>query len=251
MAAPYTNLATSKTPAVIIYLIDISASMEQPLGDRRRLDVVMGALNAALRQMVFRSTRGTRVLPRYRIAMLAYSNHVYDLLDGIRGIDQVATHGIPAVTTQQSTDTARAFATVEQLLRAELPNLAACPAPLICHLTDGEYMGEDPVPIVRRIMQLRVPDGNVLVENIFISDRLLSEPLINPRQWRGIMPQTRFENDYANTLRAISSPLPAGYRTVMREVGYQIEDGALMMLPGTSADLVELGFVMSASTPVR
>lgn len=251
MAAPYTVLATSKTPAVIIYLLDVSASMEQMLGDKRRIDVVMSALNAALRQMVFRSTRGTRVLPRYRIAMLAYSNHVYDLLDGIKGIDHVAGLGIPDLSTQQSTDTARAFATVEKLLKDELPNLADCPAPLVCHLTDGEYMGDDPEPIVKRIMQMRVPDGNVLVENIFISDRLLPEPIANPRQWRGIMSQTRFDNDYANKLRANSSPLPGGYRIMMREMGYQMEEGALMMLPGTSADLVELGFVMSTSTPVR
>jgi hypothetical protein len=158
---------------------------------------------------------------------------------------------VPDLSTQQSTDTARAFATVERLLKAELPNLVDCPAPLVCHLTDGEYMGDDPEPIVRRIMHMRVPDGNVLVENIFISDRLLPEPVANPRQWRGILPQTRFESDYANKLRAISSPLPGGYRIMMREMGYQIDDGALMMLPGTSADLVELGFVMSTSTPVR
>jgi hypothetical protein len=251
MVAPYTALATSKTPAVIIYLLDVSASMEQMLGDRRRIDVVMGALNAALRQMVFRSTRGIRVLPRYRIAMLAYSNRVYDLLGGIRGIDHVVALGVPDLSTQHSTNTALAFATVEQLLRAELPNLVGCPAPLVCHLTDGEYMGDDPEPIVRRIMQLRVPDGNVLIENIFISDRLLPGPVTDSRHWRGIMPQTRFENDYANKLRAISSPLPGGYRIMMREMGYQMDDGALMMLPGTSADLVELGFVMSTSTPVR
>lgn len=251
MAPPYSILATSKTPAVIIYLLDVSASMEQMLGDRRRIDVVTSALNAALRQMVFRSTRGTRVLPRYRIAMLAYSNHVYDLLDGIKGIDHVAGLGVPDLSTQQSTDTARAFATVEKLLLAELPNLADGPAPLVCHLTDGEYMGDDPEPIVKRIMKLRVPDGNVLVENIFISDRLISEPLANPRQWRGIVPQTRFESDYANKLRAISSALPVGYRIMMREMGYQLDDNALMMLPGTSAELVELGFVMSTSTPVR
>ena len=31
---------------------------------------------------------GDRLLPRYRIAMLAYSDHVYDLLDGIITIDE-------------------------------------------------------------------------------------------------------------------------------------------------------------------
>ena len=86
---PYEVLATSKTPALIIYLLDVSASMSQPLGDRRRIDVVGDALQAALRTMVFRSTKGSRLSPRYRIAMIAYSDHVYDLLDGIKAVDQV------------------------------------------------------------------------------------------------------------------------------------------------------------------
>ena len=78
---PYEILATSKTPALIVFVLDVSTSMTQPLGDNRRIDVVTEALYAAIQQMVFRSTKGVRVSPRYKIAMYAYSDHVYDLLD--------------------------------------------------------------------------------------------------------------------------------------------------------------------------
>ena len=54
----------------------------------------------------------------------------------------------------------------ERLLKAEIGNLQDSPAPLVCHMTDGEYnSGGDPEPIARSIMQMSVPDGNVLVEN--------------------------------------------------------------------------------------
>mgnify|MGYP005849496679 FL=1 len=247
---PYEILATSKTPALIIYLLDVSGSMNEKLGQKRRIDVVMDALGAMLKQMVFRSTKGSRVSPRYRVAMYAYSDHVYDLLGGIKGVDQIAQLGVPELSTMRSTDTARAFAQAEKLLQQELPALAHCPAPLVCHMTDGEYTGADPEPSVRRIMSMRVPDGNVLVENIFISDHILSERIADPKRWEGVRPKTKLNSDYARKLRAMSSPIPPGYRAMMRESGYEIADDALMMIPGMTPELVQMGFVMSMATPI-
>lgn len=251
----YETLATSATPALIIYVLDVSASMNKPLGGKRRIDVVEDALEAAIRQMVFRSTKGSRIAPRYRFAMLAYSRHVYDLLDGIRPVDEVAKKGIPELKVMQTTDTALAFTWAEKLLTADLPNLQNGPAPLVCHMTDGEYTGKDPEPIARRIMQMAVPDGNVLVENIFISDeseKILARPMEEDiRNWPGVLPDTPLKNTYAQKLRAISSPLPESYRTMMIEMGYGMDPKALMLLPGTSPELVAMGFQMSTATPVR
>lgn len=247
---PYDILATSKTPALIISLLDVSGSMNEKLGQKRRIDVVMDALAAMLKQMVFRSTKGSRVSPRYRVAMYAYSDHVYDLLGGIKGVDQIAQLGVPELSTMRSTDTARAFAQAEKLLQQELPALAHCPAPLVCHMTDGEYTGADPEPIVRRIMNMHVPDGNVLVENIFISDHILSERIADPKRWEGVRSRTKLNSDYARKLRTMSSPIPSGYRVMMRESGYEIADDALMMIPGMTPELVQMGFVMSMATPI-
>ncbi|MCC6313478.1 MAG: VWA domain-containing protein [Thermomicrobiales bacterium] len=246
----YEALATSRTPAMIVYVLDVSASMTRPLGGKRRIDVVTDALRAALQRMVFLSTKGTRVAPRYRIAMYAYSDHVYDLLDGVKTVDQVVRLGVPQLTMLAGTDTARAFEHVERLLRRELSAERYEPAPLVCHMTDGDYTGDDPAPIARRIMEMRSGDGNVLIENIFISDRILPDQIPNPKQWSGIQRATPLIGEYADKLRAMSSPLPESYRTVLLESGYQLTPGAVMMLPGMSAELVEMGFVMSTSTPV-
>ncbi len=248
---PYTTLATHQTPALVIYLLDVSASMGQPMGGRRRIDVVADALAATLRQMVFRSTRGTRLSPRYRIAMLAYSDRVYDLLGGIRTIDQVAQLGVPDLSPMRTTDTASAFQWAERLLEQELPQLQNCPAPLICHMTDGQYTGADPEPIVHRLMQMQVADGPVLVENIFISDTMLSAPAIDAARWAGIQRNTPLASDYGELLKSLSSPIPQSYREAMREQRHRLAPGALMLFPGTTPDLVALGFQMSAATPVR
>ena len=248
---PYEILATSITPMLYIYLLDVSLSMSQPLGERRRIDVVMDALGATLRQMVYRSTKGRILSPRYRIAMYAYSDHVYDLLDGVKSVEYVARLGVPVLSTMHTTETAKAFAQAEKLLQAELPNLQGCPAPLVCHMTDGENTSKDPEPIVRRIMQMAVPDGHVLVENIFISDQILPKSVGDPYRWPGILPNTRLTNDYARKLRAMSSPLPASYRQMMLEMNYHLDSRALMLLPGMNPELVAMGFQMSSSTPFR
>ena len=247
---PYEILATSRTPALIIYVLDVSTSMTHLLGDRRRIDIVTETLYAAIQQMVFRSTKGARVSPRYRIAMYAYSDHVYDLLDGVKTVDYIASLGIPDLTTMRSTDTARAFRQVEKMLVRELASCNDCPAPLVCHMTDGEYTGEDPEPVIRNIMQMHTPDGNILVENIFISDTILDEKIPDPRKWLGINPSTVLKNEYAAKLRNMSSPLPESYRLMMREAGYLIGSDSMMMLPGMTKELVEMGFAMSAATPV-
>jgi hypothetical protein len=246
----YDVLATSRAPALIVYLLDVSASMVEPLAGRQRLEVVSEALATALRRMVFLSTKGLLVAPRYRVAILAYSDQVFDVLGGVRTVDQYAALGVPPLQPRRGTDAALGFEQVEQLLQRELPNLGRCPAPLVCHMTDGEYTGADPEPVVRRIQQMATPDGNVLVENIFISDAILREPIVDPWTWPGVLPNTSLASPYAEKLRAMSSPLPEGYRNAMFEAGYQLAPGALMMLPGLSQDLVEMGFVMSTATPV-
>ena len=86
----------------------------------------------------------------------------------VKTVAELAQMGVPRLQPMDATDTAAAFREAKRLLQAQLGNLQDCPAPLVCHMTDGEYnSGGDPEPIAREIMQMSVPDGNVLVENIF------------------------------------------------------------------------------------
>src|SRR5689334_7264205 len=140
----YNIPATSKTPALIIYLLDVSGSMSQVFdAGQTCIDLVSQALQKMAVKMVQRSTKGTIVSPRYRVAMFAYSSQVIDLLGGVKTIDELAKLGVPRLTTLDATDTAAGFTEVERLLQAELPNIQDHPAPLVCHMTDGQYTGPD------------------------------------------------------------------------------------------------------------
>lgn len=244
----YVLKGTGRTPALTIFLIDVSASMGLPLGGKTRIEVVTDALQNIFRRMVYLSTRGDKISPRYHVAIFAYTDQTYSLLDGIQPIERVAGLGVPKLMPKATTNTALGFAKVEELLQRQIHKYSHCPAPLVCHLTDGEYTGDDPEPIVRRIMQLNVPDGPVLVENIFMSDTVLPNPIIDVHQWPGILPGTQLGSDYARKLRAMSSTLPESYREMMIEMDYHISRNALMLLPGTSPELVKMAFAMATTT---
>ncbi len=246
----YQTLATSKTPALIIYLLDVSGSMsEKCLDGKPKIEVVTNALQKVATKMVYRSTKGSLVAPRYRVAMYAYSSQVIDLLGGIKPIDEFAKQGVPRLTTLDTTDTAGAFLEAERLLQAELPNLQDCPAPLVCHMTDGQYNGGDPLPVAQRIMDNCVPDGNVLVENIYVSAGGLA--ISDIHSWPGVASENELPDAYSRTLFRMSSPIPDSYRSVMTEFGYpQLHPGARMFFPGDQPEIVEIGFTMSGATPV-
>lgn len=246
----YETLATSDTPALIIYALDVSGSMSTSMGGKKRIEIVTDALTATLQQMVFRCTKGQVISQRYLIAMFAYSDQVYDILGGIRTIDEVASMGVPELSTQRSTATDQVFLAVEDLLQSNLEHLQYCPAPLVCHMTDGEYTGADPEPITNRIMAMGNRDGNVLIENIFISDNVLSQPIQDPYNWPGVLDSSKLRTQYAQKLQRMSSRIPESYRVMMAESGYAIQPGAYMMLPGINSDLIQMGFVMSMSTPM-
>jgi hypothetical protein len=247
----YTVPATSKTPALIIYLLDVSGSMGEEIGGKPKIEIVSDALHQVAVRMVQRSTKGTTVAPRYNIAMFAYSSQVTDLLGGIKTVAELAQMGVPRLQPMDATDTAAAFREAENLLKAQIGNLADCPAPLVCHMTDGEYnSGGDPEPIAKQIMQMSVPDGNVLVENIFVTDKALTAPITDPKDWDGINDETPLASPYAETLMRMSSTIPPTYASVMAEMGYRLSPGARMLFPGNTPEIVELGFAMSGATPV-
>jgi hypothetical protein len=242
--------ANSRTPALIIYLLDISGSMSESFEGARKIDYVNRALAGTLKRMIQRSTKGKVISPRYRLAMCAYSDQASDMLGGFRTIDEVATMGSPTLSPTNSTDTYAAFAWARDFLRRELPNLFGMPAPMVCHLTDGQFTGSDPEPLAQEIMQMANDDGNVLLENIYVGPDLTNGPIGDIQSWPGITEVAELRNAYAKKLFQMSSSLPETYASMIRDEGYGLRPGCRMLIPGSSSELIELAFTMSGATPV-
>ncbi len=246
----YSIFASTQNPMLVIYLLDISGSMLSATNTASRIEVLDKALEKTIYRMYARSRRGNTISPRYNIAMLAYNDRVFDVLNGVINIKELVDTGLPEFVPSGTTNTASAFEYAENLLKTELPKMNSCPPPLVCHITDGEYTGSDPEPIAHRIMKMAVPDGNVLVQNIFISDDIIKTNIPDVRYWKGVLSISELKTGYAKKLYSMSSALPESYCTTVNEMGYNIEANVRMMIPAVDSELLGLGFAMSASTPI-
>src|SRR5215475_2337879 len=162
---PHETVATQATPALVIYLLDMSVSMNDAVDEENeatsesKCELVTRTLTRAIREMVRRSTRGTQPLSRYKVAAFAYNGDVHDVFGGARPITEIIQIGVPVMKAAGTTDTAKAF----------------------------EYADASPLPIAERIRQLTFPDGPVLIENIFFDSGALAKPVTDPYAWPGIL----------------------------------------------------------------
>jgi hypothetical protein len=253
---PYETVATQATPALVIYLLDMSVSMndtvaeEGPGAEETKGQLVTRTLTRAIREMVRRSTRGTRPLARYRVAAFAYNHEIRDVFGGARPITDIIQIGVPVMDAAGTTDTAQAFEHAEQLLISMHTELKDCPAPLICHFTDGAYTDESPLPVAERIQQMTFADGPVLIENIFFDNEALAKPVTDPYTWPGILSKDDLASTYAYDLYEMSSLIPESYLRLFTERGYAMQPGARLFFPGGNPDMVEAAFTMSGMTPI-
>ncbi len=247
----YTQPTTSLQPALVIYLIDASYSMNDRCGVTTKMDLVNKALREAIKDMVRRSMHDGIVQRRYKVAIFAYSTKVLDVLDGICDLPDLVKHGVPVLSADGETDTAAGFSAIETLLKAHLVKFQDNPAPLVCHLTDALITAGDPTPIVRRIQTMSVNDGPVLVENVYMADNMLRSPVQDWSQWDGVIKPRQLTNDYARFLLQLSSPLPEAYRHNINNFGYNLQKGAMLFFPGTHTELVRLAFAISTATQLK
>ena len=255
----YKNLSNSDHPATLIYLVDISGSMKAPMPDGKlRIDVAKDAIQTAYAQMIQRSLRQGKIHPRYRVGMIAYSTDLYDVygdIGSIVTIDKLKDEGVPSITPQKNTDMAKAFRYANKLIRDDIKTwsqkwLDECPPPMVINLTDCEFGEEtqDPVEFAKQLQEISVPDGNVLVENIFITDQIVL-PSAEIKDWKGYRFNESTGDPYGDILLAMSSPIPASYAQLMGEqAGLKIREGTAMMFPGISREFIKTGFAMSIVT---
>ena len=251
----YTNQATAKTPAHVIFLIDISGSMLSTSGGQTRMSVVSQALTEVIFQMVDMSTKvvGTQptIRPRFKVAILGYKEDVWNPYNGFVSIDKLAEIGVPIFRPEGETNTFLGFQAVDQLLDQVLPTLGPdWPAPLVCHLTDGEYnRGNSPLALAERIMSRLTPDGPVLIENIFVASKVLRTPYATIESWTGVRSESELQNSYAVELFRMSSQIPPSYHEMMRYWGLSsIQPDARLMFPGSSPELIKTALVTTGSS---
>lgn len=256
----YKNLANSTHPATLIYLVDISGSMAAKMPESKsRMEVAKDAIQTAYSTMISRSLRHGVIHSRYRVGMIAYTTDIYDVykkLGSIIDVDKLKEEGVPPLKPQKKTDMAKAFRYAIRMLQDDIEKwpdlwLKECPPPMVLNITDCEINegAEDPEPYARELQEISVPDGNVLVSNIFITEQIVVPNKDNIKQWKGYRFNESTGDEFGDKLLAMSSPLPQSYADIMNEqAALTIPPGTAMLFPGINKEFIRTGFVMSIAT---
>ena len=253
----YSNSATSKTPSHIIYVIDSSGSMseEMPGTKKRKIDFVSDLLEEVAYQIYLRSKRGSVTSERYRLAIFAYNNVITDVTNGefisvrefIQGVPEFGELGNTATNTYGAMNRVRDF------LRKTVPHIGSSyPPPIVCHLTDGQFTREfgNPSKIMQEIMNFETPDGKVLLENIYLGDKILNKSIFDTKFWTGVSDINELNDPYAKFLYDHSSVWPERYAEYFNsEYKFNIKAGTRYFFPAENVDTIKMAFTASASTP--
>lgn len=251
----YQNTASSTNPALIVFLIDISGSMAAKMPDGRpRHVVVQDALQVAISRLVQYSFQSGEIKPRYRLLVLAYSEEIWDIFGGIKYINE-EEFNISELPPMTKTNPAGALEYVREVLSEDIAkwsddHLRYCPAPVVIHLTDAEISEnfDDPEPVAEQIKQLKVPDGNVLLTNIYISPYLKLDTE-NLSEWEGFYPEDSTGDVFGDKLLRMSSPLPKTYLETLKDDGHAgLKPGTLMFYPGVNAEFIKGGVVVGGGS---
>ena len=211
---PYDAEISRANPTCIIFLLDQSASMDEPIGGNPRLIkcvAVAEAINRLLSELSIKCAKEEGVRDYFHVAVLGYGESVHPVLGGpLEGRDLVPLSEIAAApirlearsrkiadrsggrVTQQvkfpiwvdpmaegGTPMAGALRKAHDLIAGWLATHPDCFPPMVLNLTDGESTDGDPAIPATSIHLLSSSDGAVLLFNLHVSARV-SPPITFP-----------------------------------------------------------------------
>jgi hypothetical protein len=275
--AEYSSRVDREHPACLIFLLDQSDSMRDPLGgDAQRPKHVALAeiLNGLLYEIVLRSVKSPQEGPRpyFAVAVVGYqtdrqgtplvSTALGPPLDehDIVWTPDLAKH--PLRVERKQTGSGRGeVATpiwIEPVAGGGTPMMAAFDRagliakswidsypesfpPIVINITDGESTDGDPAGLAERLRNLRSSDGAALVFNLGLSE-VSARPVLFPSD-AGSLP-----NVHAQALFNMSSPLPGFMLDAARSQGFEVAPGARGF--GFNADLRAVVTFLNVGTAV-
>lgn len=247
----YSAEISRQNPGCIVFLIDQSGSMNEPIaggtGEEKK-KVVADAINRLLYNCVLRCTKEDGVRPYFDIGVWSYSGHgvrgafPQDLVsigeiaerplrtevrhrrvpDGAGGVYEEEFQ-LPAWFDPVATGTTPMHAAFSAILHpiGNWLNLhdRSFP-PIVINLTDGAYSDQSPAPVAWEMMRMCTSDGNLLLFNCHISKQGgVGVPFPNDAQAASL-------DGFARELYDMSSPLPAPMSRLAGAKGYEIAPSA-------------------------
>jgi hypothetical protein len=251
---PYSAPISRTNPACILFLIDQSRSMDEPIteGDpQTKAVLVADALNRLLQNIVLRSAKADGVRDYFRVGVIGYGKTVRAGLGGkvpfevLVPVSRVSDNPLRVETrTKQVHDGAcglveqkarfpvwfdpmangqtpmcEAFAAAGLAVKGFIDEFPNAYPPIVLNMTDGLPSDGNPQKHARMIRNMTTTDGNALVFNLQFSKTAAAADYF---------PATEdfLSDTCAKLLFRMSSPLPPKLRDVARSEGHLVQPGA-------------------------
>jgi hypothetical protein len=247
----YTAEISRRNPSCFLFVVDHSASMEDPFpgAAQRKCDGVADALNRLLYELAIKCAKEEGIRNYYDIGVIGYGATVESAFTGALAgrllvpISDVANN--PARLEERTkeagpgaarrtvrvplwfepvalgaTPMVRAFGLAAGALKGWLEAHPEAYPPTVVHITDGESTDGDPTQAMHEIAQMHSSDGNVLLFNVHISSDPEARPLKFPNSADAL------PNAYSRMLFANSSRLTPFMCSTARNMGLKVTDDA-------------------------
>jgi len=217
----YSAEISRKNPGCFIFLLDQSASMEDPFGgssDRRKADELATIINKLIHNLSIRCAKGDSIYDYFHVAVIGYGQDtvVKSAFNGpLSGKDLIPISEL-ADNPLRIEDRTKKAPEMAQRWVAEHPK--GFP-PIVINITDGEATDGDPVPEAKALASVGSDDGATLVFNIHLSSAT-GNPVELPASDEGL------PDKFAKQLYEMSSSLTPFMIGRAKELGMPADDGA-------------------------
>lgn len=262
----YTQPIDRAHPGCIIFLVDRSASMEEPIGGGSESKAVSlaQAVNRLLRNLVLQCQRGEQIRDYYHLGLIGYGASVGSIFGGdlagqnLVPISSVADYPLRFVreTLPDSPDVALDMPIwLEPVANGGTPMTQAIDTagavvvdwanqhfdsfpPIVVNVSDGAATDADPRSMAEQLRNVHTKDGGLLLFNVNLS----SSP--GPAIQYPNMPRD-LPDAYARTLFEMSSELTPYMLAVARGMGLVVSEGARGFVfnadSGTLSEFLDVG----------
>ena len=252
----YSAEISRKNPGCFIFLLDQSASMEDPFGgsaDRRKADELATIINKLLHNLSIRCAKGDSIYDYFHVAVVGYgedtavksafngplsgkdlipiselANNPLRIEDRVKKSDDGAG-GLIEQTVKfplwfeakhaGGTPMSGAFKTAADMVQRWVAEHPKGFAPIVINITDGESTDGDPVADAKALCSLGSEDGATLLFNIHLSSAA-GNAIELPASSEGLPDQ------FAKQLYEMSSVLTPFMVSRAKEMGLPAGDGA-------------------------
>jgi hypothetical protein len=230
-------------PGCIIFLLDQSGSMAEPMGGQpstSKAEALANIVNEQLHSIVRRSVKDPEGPPRhyYDVGIIGYGEKAKPAFGGVLSdrrlvsVEEIATatlrvdehDGVLAPVwfnpvAEHRTAMCAAFDLAGQIADGWIGAHQDSFPPIVLNISDGKATDGDPAQWAERLRGLRTLDGELLLFNINLSSGT-RKPIAFPANAKDL------PDEYSRKMFALSSTLPEFMRKHARERGMPADAGA-------------------------